>query len=63
MIISGTPYLIEDNDIAYLESSKKMVGKYDRASNTIWQFDDDEESDGEASNDECPVLSDESDVE
>jgi hypothetical protein len=64
--INGVSFLIGENDIAYLESSKKMVGKYDKNDNSIRQLysseydeyygasDDEEDSD----EDECPVMSD-----
>jgi len=63
--INGRWFLIGDDDIAYLESSKKMVGKYDSADHSIREMyaceydeyygsSDDENSD----DDECPVMSD-----
>jgi len=62
VIINGVSFLIGENDIAYLESSKKMVGKYDVKDHSIRQMysseydeyygaSDDEHSD----DDECPV--------
>ena len=67
--INGTSYLIGENDIAFLESSKKMVGKYDESDHSIRQLYPAEydkyygaNSDGEASDeDECPDMSDMSD--
>lgn len=67
--INGTSYLIGDNDTAFLESSKKMVGKYDQTDHSIRQLYSSEydeyygtNSDGEESDeDECPNISDMSD--
>ena len=36
--INGVSFLIDENDIAYLESSKKMVGKYDEKDHSIRQM-------------------------
>ena len=64
--INGTSYLIGENDIAFLESSKKMVGKYDPTDHSIRQLYEEEydeyygaNDEGEASDeDQCPELSD-----
>ena len=67
--INGTSFLISENDIAFLESSKKMVGKYDPEDHSIRQLYSSEydkyygkstesDSESDSSDDECPVLSD-----
>jgi hypothetical protein len=64
--IDGTSFLLCDNNIAYLESSKQMVGKYEASTNTIRQLTEEEyrewfgvEADAEVDEDEdeCPRLS------
>ena len=69
IIINKVACLVTDCDIAYLKSSKKMIGKYDRKSNTIRalstreyeDLDETSEYDESSDEDECPVLSDMSD--
>jgi hypothetical protein len=69
IIMNGVAYLIGNNDIAYLESSKKMVGKYDYEEKSIRQLYSSEydeyygksDSEEESDEDECPVISDMSD--
>jgi hypothetical protein len=70
IIMNGVAYLIGNNDIAYLESSKRMVGKYDYEDQSIRQLYSSEydeyygKSESEESDeDECPVISDMSDSE
>ncbi len=41
--INGTSYLISENNIAFLESSKKMVGKYDPSDQSIRQLNQTEQ--------------------
>lgn len=65
VIINEISYLVGENGIAYHESTKRMVGKYDSEQKTIRNLVDkeyneyygssDEEDEDE---DECPVLSD-----
>ncbi len=61
--IDGISYLIGENGVAYHESTKRMVGKYDSEQNTIRNLMDSEYneyygSDDEDDEDECPALSD-----
>jgi chemotaxis protein histidine kinase CheA len=63
--INGTSYLIGENDIAFLESSKKMVGKYDSEDHSIRQLLSSEydeyygpNTEYESDEDECPDMSD-----
>ena len=64
--IDGISYLIGENGVAYHESTKRMVGKYDSEQNTIRNLMDSEyneyygsdDEDDEDDEDECPALSD-----
>ena len=71
--IDGTCFLVGEDDVAFLESSKQMVGKYECDKNTIRLLSDKEYSDLygvsneedvlDEDEDECPALSDVSDSE
>ena len=64
VVINGTSYLIDSDNVAYLKSSNKMVGRYDADSHTIGQIEADEDSEAENSDeDEMPAYSDLSDTE
>jgi len=55
VVINGTPYLIDGDDTAYLKSSNKMAGKYDRVRHTIGQAQPEDDSEcGESDEDELP---------
>jgi len=59
IILGSTPFLVSENKVAYLKSSRQQVGVYDSTSNTInASYEEDADAD---SGDECPVLSDMSD--
>jgi hypothetical protein len=60
IMLGSTPFLVSENKVAYLKSSRQPVGVYDVTSNTI-QTGSYEEDAEENSGDECPVLSDMSD--
>ena len=55
VVINGTSYLIDGDDTAYLKSSNKMAGKYDRVRHTIGQVQPEDDSEyGESDEDELP---------
>ena len=55
VVINGTSYLIDADDTAYLKSSHKMAGKYDRDRHTIGQAQPEDDSEyGESDEDELP---------
>jgi hypothetical protein len=55
VVINGTSYLIDGDDTAYLKSSNKMAGKYDRVRHTIGQAQPEDDSEcGESDEDELP---------
>jgi len=55
VVINGTSYLIDGDDTAYLKSSHKMAGKYDRDRHTIGQVQPEDDSEyGESDEDELP---------
>ena len=55
VVINGTSYLIDGDDTAYLKSSHKMAGKYDRVRHTIGQVQPEDDSEyGESDEDELP---------
>jgi hypothetical protein len=65
VIIGATSFLVSDNNVAYLKSSRLPVGKYDPIQKSILHCgsyaDEDDVLDDDV--DECPVLSDMSDDE
>ena len=58
--ISGTVYLVDHDNIAFLKSSKKRVGKYNRDKHQIQALDADSDSDSDSSSseDELPIDDD-----
>ena len=54
--ISGTVYLVDNEEVAFLKSSKKKVGKYNRDKHRIQAVEDD--SDSSSSDDELPINDD-----
>ena len=53
--ISGTIYLVDNEEIAFLKSSRKRVGKYNRDKHRIQALDD-SDSDSDSSDDELPIC-------
>ena len=62
VMLGATSFLVADNNVAYLKSSRQEVGIYDPAQNDIHTHTLDDDSADESA-DECPVLSDMSDEE
>jgi hypothetical protein len=61
--INGTLYVIDENKVAYLKSSNKMAGKYDRVRHTICQMQPEEDIYSEHSDEDELPVSDLSDSE
>ena len=58
VVIKGIAYLYDENMNAYHEASKTFVGKYEPELGQISLLDMDSGSEEDASEDECPALSD-----
>lgn len=56
--ISGTIYLVDNEEVAFLKSSKKRVGKYNRDKHRIQALDSDSDSSSSSSDDELPICDD-----